>query len=131
MGFRPEGAEQISQGQRPGTWKSNRPSALKGRDTDTVMFRPFRAPVSTSNPIPGRCPGLIRGCPFGATDKSVLEGEARSPLPARTACCHESQRAETGGADFGSGDLYLLTPLGSRPIFDEAPFRENSFRVSL
>ena len=66
--FCPEGAKQISPGQRPGDRKPNRPRALKGRDTCRVMFRPFRAQVSASDPLPGRCPGLICGCPFGATD---------------------------------------------------------------
>src|SRR5579863_6698265 len=70
-GFCPEGAEQISPGQRPETGKSNRPQALKGRDTGPPMFRPFRAQESTCDPIPGRCPGLICGCPFGATDKDA------------------------------------------------------------
>ena len=55
----------------PGTAKSNRPRALKGRDTGTVMFRPLRAQVSTSDRIPGRCSGLICGGPFGATDKDT------------------------------------------------------------
>jgi hypothetical protein len=51
----------------PWDWKFNRHQALKGRDTGTAMLRPFRAQVSTSDPIPGRCPGLICGYPFGAT----------------------------------------------------------------
>ena len=35
------------------------------------MFRPFRARVPTFGRIPGRCPGLICGCPFGATDNDA------------------------------------------------------------
>ena len=35
------------------------------------MFRPFRAQGSPSDPIPGRCPGLICGGPFGATDNDA------------------------------------------------------------
>ena len=46
MGFCPEGAEQISPGQRPGTTKSNRTQALKGRHKAPKLFRPFRAQVN-------------------------------------------------------------------------------------
>jgi hypothetical protein len=43
FGFRPEGAEQTSPGQRPGNGNSRGKQALKGRNTGLAMLRPFRA----------------------------------------------------------------------------------------
>jgi hypothetical protein len=65
-----------------------------------VMFRPFRAHVSTSNPIPGRCPGLICGCPFGATDKDAgidakVSKNRRNPQYRRTESDNDRARRES------------------------------------
>jgi hypothetical protein len=43
FGIRPEGAEQISPGQRPGNGNSREKQALKGRNKGLAMLRPFRA----------------------------------------------------------------------------------------
>jgi hypothetical protein len=65
MGFCPEGAEQISPGQRPGTTRSNRTQALKGRHKAPELFRPFRAQV-TIRPDPRALPWADLFGPFGA-----------------------------------------------------------------
>ena len=41
FGFRPEGAEQISPGQRPGNGNSRGKQALKGRNKGLAMLRPY------------------------------------------------------------------------------------------
>src|ERR1700679_958530 len=41
LGFRPEGAEQISPGQRPGNGNSREKRALKGRNKGLAMLRPY------------------------------------------------------------------------------------------
>ena len=66
--MRPSGAGLISTGQRPGDQKMNEAGALKGRHTGPAMSRPFRAHVSSYQPIQGRCPVLICGCTPGVPD---------------------------------------------------------------
>jgi hypothetical protein len=56
MGILPRRGRTYQPRATPWDWKFNRHQALKGRDTGTAMLRPFRAQVSTSDPIPGRCP---------------------------------------------------------------------------
>ena len=62
--FAPKGQPQISPGQRPGATKSNAPQALKGRHNGMELFRPFRAHVSTFEPIPGAMPWADLFGPF-------------------------------------------------------------------
>ena len=71
MDFRPEGAATDQPRASPWDHEVKPSSTLKGRHKAPEMFRPFRARVSTSDPIPGRCPGLICGCPFGAKEKDT------------------------------------------------------------
>ena len=44
------------------------------------MSRPFRAHLARSDRIPGRCPGRICGCPFGATDRHAGIDATVSPF---------------------------------------------------
>jgi hypothetical protein len=51
FGFRPEGAEQISPGQRPGNGNSRGKQALKGRNKGLAMLRRFRARANALLPL--------------------------------------------------------------------------------
>jgi hypothetical protein len=77
FGICPEGAEHKSPGQRPGNRDPDMTRALKGRHKGIAMFRPFRAWSRVVGAIPGRCPGLICGCPFGAADKTAQHQNAQ------------------------------------------------------
>ena len=45
------------------------PKALKGRHKAIALSRPLRVRSRVVGSVPGRCPGLTCGCPFGAADK--------------------------------------------------------------
>jgi hypothetical protein len=77
FGICPEGAEQKSPGQRPGIRGPDMPKALKGRHKGSALSRPFRAWSCVVGTIPGRCPGLICGCPFGAAGRKCATSKTR------------------------------------------------------
>ena len=64
--FRPNGAPQASPRQRPGSWSTHHPGALKGRPNRRIitrgpfrrLARPFRASVIVVPAFLGRCPRL-------------------------------------------------------------------------
>ena len=67
---------------RPRASPSQRNSALKGRNSCVRVFRPFRASHTSLTVHPGRrytaeavslCPGLVCGCPCGASEDIVFE----------------------------------------------------------
>jgi hypothetical protein len=75
FGFRPEGAEQISPGQRPGNGNSRGKQALKGRNKGLAMLRPYGLGRMRCNG-PRAMPGADLWLP--------LRGEStRSPLQIR------------------------------------------------
>ena len=55
-----------------------------------VLFRPFRAGTWVVDVFahPGRCPGLICGCPFGAADNSATSKGADQ---GRVASCDHAE----------------------------------------
>jgi hypothetical protein len=74
----PKGKQHASPGQRPGNRDSKKGNALKGRHNsrllrarsppeNRILYRTFSARAWLLDVIPGRCPGLICDCPFGAT----------------------------------------------------------------
>jgi hypothetical protein len=80
----PKGPVDISQGHRPGLGEEQPFIALKGRNKITTLgrlCRPFRAWATFCLSLPGRCPGLVCGCPFEArtecaTSETASEGAA-------------------------------------------------------
>ena len=64
----PKGHNKSAQGNALGGETEYHLEALKGRRSGGSFVRPFRATVSSAVDYPGRCPGLICGCPFGATE---------------------------------------------------------------
>jgi hypothetical protein len=68
--FRPEGAEQISPGQRPGNGNFRGKQALKGRNKGLASCA-LTGTGECVAMVPGRCPGLICGCPFGANPRGL------------------------------------------------------------
>jgi hypothetical protein len=80
FGVAPKGPKQESPGQRPGYRHPDILVALKGRHKAIALFRPFRARSRLVGAIPGRCPGLICGCPFGAEGKNAQHQNLRVGL---------------------------------------------------
>ena len=116
MGILPRRGRTYQPRATPWDGKSNRHQALKGRDTGTAMLRPFRAQVSTSDPIPGRCPGRIGSCPCGATANDAGIDATVSFFcifsrcgPPRTASSGRGQYSECGGLTTRGARERLLT----------------------
>jgi len=69
----PTGRFHASPGHRPGSTVINESSPEGAEQWDrivhgvrTLLGRPFRAWENGMHRFPGRCPGLVWGCPFGA-----------------------------------------------------------------
>ena len=65
--YAPKGQPFISPGQRPGKW----PAAIRSPERARFLARPRRITPFQGSPFPvmrfpGRCPGLVDFCPFGA-----------------------------------------------------------------
>src|SRR5579883_1535751 len=76
----PEGAQQISPGQRPGSAATTPSPALNGRDNRAVgrrVCRPFRAPLVGALRFPERCPGLMCSAPSGPGRNAPDPGSRR------------------------------------------------------
>jgi hypothetical protein len=56
-----------------------------------ILFRPFRAGTWLLDVVPGRCPGLICDCPFGATTQKAQHQNALAR--ARTPRNHDQPRS--------------------------------------
>ncbi len=63
---RPNGAEQTSLGHRPGFVIVPNLFSSPERAEQNGLCRPFRARMFGGDVYPGRCPGLVCCCPFGA-----------------------------------------------------------------
>src|SRR5439155_24303333 len=65
--LRPNAAEQTSLGQRPRLVMVLNLFSSPERAEYNGLCRPFRARSFLRNVVPGRCPGLVCCCPFGAS----------------------------------------------------------------
>ena len=142
FGFRPEGAEQISPGQRPGNGSSRGKRALKGGNKRLAMLRPYglgRMRCNDPRAMPGadlwlpirgesaRSPLQIRwllndvaefrDAPMRAPDRRLSLRERMDPFAERKATMGGTTRLTFSSSPFAPGKATIRRPHRSVPKF--------------